>query len=58
MKAPNKNSNALKIRDAKGLLEGNGTVGDARSEEDSFFIFLSDAVGISIGFRDSTPCNS
>jgi hypothetical protein len=52
MKAPNKNSNALKIRDAKGLSEGNGTVDNARIEDDSLFIFRCDAAWVSIRFSD------
>jgi hypothetical protein len=54
MNMPNNSSNALRAREANGLVEGNGTSADNGSEDDSFFIFLSDALRVSIGFRDST----
>jgi len=38
MKAPNKSSDALNTREAKGLAEGNGTSGDNKIEEASVFI--------------------
>ena len=37
MKAPNKSSDALNTREAKGLAEGNGTSGDGRMGDDSPF---------------------
>jgi hypothetical protein len=37
MKAPNNSSNALRIREANGLAEGNGMPSDGRMEDDSAF---------------------
>jgi len=53
MNAPNSSSNALSAREANGLAEGKGTLADNWREDDSLFIFLSDAVRVLIGFRDS-----
>ena len=51
MNAPNNSSNALIARETDGLVEGYGVSTDNGNEDDSLFIFLSDAVRLSIGFR-------
>ena len=55
MKAPKRNSNALSTREANGLSEGNGMVGESRMEDDLLFIFVCDAA---YARSDSATANS